>query len=154
MTAKLPHFEFPPNLEKARELVDFEPSMPAAASSGEVCSLAVFVRDHRQRELPRRERSLEAHFADFVLAQACPGAAQAKRQALETSYGRSSLELRVAGREARAFPLGPEPAAGDSDPRSPAVVAWCDGERFYLLASDSRDIAELLPIAESIYRDS
>lgn len=150
MSQKNPHFEFPPNWQKARELLDFVPVAPPASRAGEPLSLAVFVRDHKQRELPRAERSLEAHYAEFVLTQARPGAAGAKRLALETAYGQAPQTLRVAGREARAFPPGPEPGPGDPDPRSPAVLAWCDGPMFYLLASETLDTAALAALAESI----
>jgi len=151
MTQRNPHFEYPVDWPQAGELLDFEPLIPAFTAGLELASLAVFVRDHRQRELPRSERSLEAHYGDFVFSQALRGGDEARRQALETSYGPAPRAARIAGREARIYQLGPEVEPGDIDSRSPAVVAWYDGDLFYLLASDSLTADVLLSIAESIY---
>lgn len=151
MNPENPHFEHPANWKQARRLVDFEPCEPRRTKGFELHSLAVFVRDHRQRELPRTERSLEAHYGGFVFSQSCPGADQARRLALETRYGLAPRAIRIAGREARSYPLGPRPETGDSDPRSPAVVTWCDADRFCLLASETLPVDDLIEIAESIY---
>ena len=147
-----PHFEYPENWQQAAGWVDFEPSEPGLTAGFDLHSLAVFVRDHKQRELPRAERSLEAHYGAFVLSQSSPGADQARQLALETRYGPAPQALSIAGREARRYELGPESPPDDPDPRSPAVLTWCDGDRFYLLASEILSAGELIPIAESIYR--
>ena len=145
------HFEHPENWQQAAEWVDFDPSEPGVTGNCELQSLAVFVRDHKQRELPRAERSLEAHYGAFVLSQSRPGADQARELALATRYGMAPQVTRIAGLEARRFELGPQPQPGDFDSRSPAVLVWCDGDRFYLLASDTLPADDLIPIAESIY---
>ena len=147
-----PHFEFPRDWKEAREMVDFVPLEPAECLGCRLQSLAVFVCDHRHRELPAADRSLEAHYGGFVFSQAMRGIEEARRLALETRYGPAPAEARVAGREARIFELGPEPEAGDIDSRSPAVVAWCDTDMFYLVASDRFAAADLLQVAESVYR--
>ncbi|MGD8350261.1 MAG: hypothetical protein PVI79_13525 [Gammaproteobacteria bacterium] len=151
MQTENPHFEYPENWQRAAGLVDFEPSEPGLTGGHDLHSLAVFVRDHEHRELPRAERSLEAHYGAFVLSQSRPGAGRARQLALETSYGNAPQAVRIAGREARRYELGPEPGREDPDPRSPAVLVWCDGDRFYLLASEILPADELIPIAESIY---
>jgi len=151
MNTENPHFEFPADWSEAAGLVGFEPVVPAHTAGLELGSLAVFVRDHRQRELPRGERSLEAHYGDLVFTQACRGREEARRLALETRYGAAPRAARIAGREARIYELGAEAEPGDIDPRSPAVIAWCDGEMFYLLASGALTADALLAVAESIY---
>ena len=152
MTTENSHFMFPADWLRAGDLLDFEPLKPACTAGLELTSLAVLVRDHRNRDLPRSERSLEAHYGDFVFSQALRGRDEARRQALETRYGPAPRAARIAGREARVYQLGPEVEPGDMDPRNPAVVAWYDGEQFYLLASDKLDVDVLATIAESIYR--
>jgi hypothetical protein len=146
-----PHFEFPRDWKEARTLVDFTPLEPSECLGCRLQSLAVFVRDHQRRELASAERSLEANYGGFVFSQASRGVEEARRLALDTRYGLAPRQVRVAGREGRIFELGPEPAAGDSDPRSPAVVAWCDAKLFYLVASDRYPSADLLRVAESVY---
>lgn len=41
-------------------------------------------------------------------------------------------------------------APDDIDGRSPAVVAWHDGEMFFLIASDQMSTAELIAVACSL----
>ena len=151
MNSEKSHFEHPANWKQARKLVDFVPSEPRWTMGFELQSLAVFVRDHKQRELPRSERSLEAHYGGFVFSQSCPGTEQARRLALETGYGLAPQAVRIAGREARCHELGPQPETGDPDPRSPAVVVWCDADMFFLVASETLPVDELIRVAESIY---
>lgn len=146
-----PHFEFPRNWKEARKLVEFIPLVPAECLGCRLQSLAVFVSDHRHRELSPADRSLEAHYDGFVFSQAWRGADEARRLALETRYGLAPSETRVAGREGRSFELGPEPEAEDIDPRSPAVIAWCDADMFYLVVSDRYSSTDLLRVAESVY---
>ena len=45
----------------------------------------------------------------------------------------------------------PEPAPDDIDGRSPAIVAWHDGELFCLIASDTMSSDQLVRIAISLY---
>lgn len=152
MTDENPHFAHPADWPQAREWLGFEPLIPTDTAGFELVSLAVSIRDHRHRDLPREARSLEAHYGDFVLSQAHPGIDEARRLALATSYGAAPRVARIAGREARIYELGPEVEPAEIDPRDPAVVAWCDGELFCLLASDRLTADVLVEIAESIYR--
>lgn len=145
-----PHFEFPASLTEARELVDFEPVTPAMPGLA-LNSVAVFVRDHKHRDLPRGDRSLELDYEGFVFSQQRKGEAEARRTVVEVSFGRYPRETLIAGREGRVYALGPEPEPDDIDPRSPAVVVWQDAEMFYLIASPSLEAEALLPIAQSVY---
>ncbi len=151
MKTENPHFVCPADWPQALELLDFEPLEPACTAGLELASLAVFVRDHRQRELPRGVRSLEAHYGDFVFMQALRRRDEARRQVLEVRYGATPRAALVAGRDACVYELGPEVEPEGIDPRNPAVVAWCNGELFYLLASDRLAAEVLVDIAESIY---
>ena len=114
-------------------------------------SLRIHVRDHRQRDLPVRERTLEAHYGNFVLSQSLPGTEEARRRALSVSYGAAARPASIAGHEGRAYDHGPEPEPGDLDGRMPAVVTWHDGEMFFLIASGELPLAELENIAASLY---
>lgn len=145
------HFEFPSSWDEAADLVNFKPVGPANTGGRDLQSFAVFVRDHKFRELARENRNLEVYYDGFSFSQSRQGVEEARRMALEVSYGRAPGEALVAGHEARVYELGPVPAADDIDPRSPAVVVWCDGDMFFLMASDSLQSDVLLPIAASIY---
>jgi hypothetical protein len=94
---------------------------------------------------------LEAHYGGFVLSQAHKGIDEARRLALDVSYGRDGQDATVAGRTARAYELGPEPPEDDIDGRSPAVVVWHDGALHFLVASDSMEVGDLMKIATSLY---
>ena len=144
------HFEALASWEDASERLGRRPRVPADTAGRALQSLQLFVRDHRQREVPEGERALEAHYGDFVFSQSRPGARQARAAVVETSYGSPARPAEVSGCEARGYERGPEPAPDDPDPRMPAVVVWCDGEEFFLLASERLDLAELLPIARSV----
>ncbi len=146
-----PHFANASSWKEAAKLVDFEPLRPRDTRGLEVQSFYVHVRDHKKRELSRRSRSLEVHYGEFVLSQARKGESEARRWALSTSYGSDPRSVDVAGREGRMYPPGPEPEPDDIDPRMPAVVTWCDGEMFYLVASEGLDAESLLAIAQSCY---
>lgn len=146
-----PHFEFPSSWDKARALIEFEPVVPTDTGGLHPESFAVFVRDHKFREITREDRNLEVYYDGFSLSQSRKPAGEARRMALEVSYGRLPQAISIAGREARLYELGPEPAADDIDPRSPAVVAWADGDLFFLIASDRLPADRLRRIAESIY---
>ncbi len=150
---KNPHFVSADSWRQAAALIDFEPLRPRDTGGREPESFEVYVRDYKKRELPRGARSLEVYFGQFSMSQSRKGEQEARRWALGVSYGRAARGVAIAGHEGRAYDLGPEPEADDIDPRMPAVVTWCDGPMFYLLASDSMQADELLPIAESCYRD-
>jgi hypothetical protein len=137
--------------DEVRSLLDFIPREPSATGGHGLRSLAVHVRDHRLRDLAVGERTLEAHYGAFVFSQARRGAAESRRLALEVSYGPAAMEARIAGREARAYDHGPEVPHDDPDGRLPAVVVWCDGEMFYLLASGELPVDALLRIGGSLY---
>ncbi len=149
--ASNPHFAGASSWGEAAKLLEFEPLRPHDTRGLEVQSFSVHVRDHKQRELSRRSRSLEVHYGDFVLSQSRKGKSEARRWALGTSYGSNPQSVDVAGREGRMYPPGPEPEPDDIDPRRPAVVTWCDGEMFYLLASERLEVESLLEIAQSCY---
>ena len=146
-----PHFDFPNSWDEAAALLTFRPVRPADTGGRGLESFAVFVRDHKYRELAREDRSLEVNYDGFSFSQSRKGVEEARRMAFEVSYGRAPGKARVAGHEARVYELGPVPAADDIDPRSPAVVVWCNGDMFFLLASDSLPSDALVCIAASIY---
>ena len=137
---------------EARSLVGFDPLRPGDTLGQAVQTLTIHVRDHKMCELEQRERSLEAHFDTFVFTQARKGRGEARRWALEVGYGTNPEGVDIAGREGRLYALGPEPEPGDIDPRMPAVVAWFDGELFFLIASERIEADDLLSIARSCYR--
>jgi hypothetical protein len=145
-----PRFLSPPTWDDVRPLVDFDPWMPADTRGEVLRGLRVHVRDHRRRDLPRRLRSVEAHYETFAVAQSQPGALAATRSALEVSYGLAPVPVRVHGHRGRAYALGPEVPPDDIDGRSPAVVTWHDGPRFFFVLSSRRDVDDLLQIAHSL----
>lgn len=146
-----PHFASAPSWDAARELLVFQPLKPAFTGGRELQSLRIYVRDHKMRELPIGERTLEAHYGTFVISQAHKGVSEARRLALEVSYGGDPREASIAACAARAYELGPEPEPGDPDGRPPSVVTWHDAGMFLLVASGELPVAELIPIAASMY---
>jgi hypothetical protein len=140
------------NWKEARKLISFIPRELKKTAGRKLQALRIHIRDHKQRDLAVTARTLEAHYGDFVFTQSWKGEAEARRWALEVSYGREPREVEIGGRAGRMYELGPEPPADDIDGRSSAVVAWCDGEMFYFLASDRMEVGELVPIARSVYR--
>jgi len=132
-------------------MVTFQPIEPAHTAGLRLQSIQIHVRDHKRRELPIEDRTLEAHYGGFVLSQSRKGAEEARRLALNVSYGRAGREARIAGRDARVYELGPEPAPGDIDGRSPAVVTWHDADMFYLIASGEMSADDLVRVALSLY---
>jgi len=64
-----PHFERPPTWEAAGALLTFEPQAPAETLGRDLQGLYVFVRDHRMRDVPKGDRSLEAHYGTFSFSQ-------------------------------------------------------------------------------------
>lgn len=143
-------FEPVDSWKAARTMVEFEPRAPSETAGRALRGLHVHVRDHRDRDLPRERRTLEAHYDGFVVSQSRPGTAEAKRLALDVRYGQDPVTVRLAGLDARAYPLGPVPPPDDIDGRSPGVVTWHDGEMFYLAASSELDADVLLLIAASM----
>jgi len=145
------HFEIVPSWEAARARLVFQPLQPGYTAGKRLQSLSIHVRDHKRRELSVAERTLEAHYGAFVLSQSRKGAREARRWALEVSYGLAGRDAQIAGCAARVYELGPEAPPDDIDGRSPAVVAWHDSELFYLVASSEMSAAELMRIAVSLY---
>lgn len=146
-----PHFVTSADLAEAAAELSFTPRLPHRRPEGAVPGLRIHVRDHKGRELPRDERTLEAYFDTFTFTQSRRAAADARHAALEVSYGRQPVPVWILGREGRGYELGPQPEPDDIDPRSPSVVAWADGEMFYFLASGELSITQLIDIAASIY---
>src|SRR5262245_8973280 len=146
------HFASVPNWAAAREMLTFVPFEPTFTAGLEHAGLRIFIRDHKMRDVPVGDRSLEAHYGRFVFSQSRKGADEARRLALDVSYGREPHEAMIAGHAGRMYELGPEPEPGDPDSRMPSVVTWHDGEMFFLVASGEMPVADLIPIAISIYR--
>ena len=78
----------------------FDPLKPEYTAGLPLQSLRVRVCDHKLRELPIGDRTLEAHFGDFVMSQARKGEAEARRLALDIRYGSECTEALIAGRAA------------------------------------------------------
>jgi hypothetical protein len=146
-----PYFESPRNWKAARALLTFRPVEPKHTAGFRLQSIRIFVRDHKLRELPVEDRTLEAHYGGFSLCQSRRGAAEARRLALDVSYGRVVRDSQIAGHPARIYELGPEPEPEDIDGRSPSVVVWHDAEMFYLVASHEMSSDKLVKIAQSLY---
>lgn len=146
-----PHFESAESWAAARGLLAFRPVEPCDTGGLAAVSFRVHVRDHKLRELALEERTLEVSFGAFVLSQSRPGAGEARRLALEVSYGQRARELLIAGHSARVYELGPEPLPDDIDGRMPSVVTWHDAEMFYLIASGEVAAERLVQIAQSMY---
>jgi hypothetical protein len=151
-TPRSRHFASAPDWKAAARLVSFRPRRLDAQDGHQLRSLQVHVRDHRDREVPIGDRTLEAHFGAFVFSQSQHSAAEARRRALEVAYGPAATPGRVGGHEARFYELGPEPPPGDPDGRRPAVVTWYEDRMFFLLASSEVPREALLAIARSLYR--
>ena len=132
-------------------MLTFTPVQPKYTAGLELESIRIYVRDHRHRELAIADRTCEAHYRNFVVSQSRRAPDEARRLALEVSYGRNPIVARILGRDARVYELGPDPGPDDIDGRSPAVVTWHDGDMFYLIASSEMGIAELQSIAMSLY---
>jgi hypothetical protein len=145
------HFATVRSWEAARPMLLFQPRGPRYTAGAGLQALRIHVRDHKSRDVPIGDRTLEAHYGQFVLSQALKGVDEARRLALVVSYGRAPREARIAGRPARVYERGPEPDADDPDGRLPAVVTWHDREMFYLIASDGLQPDVLVTIANSMY---
>jgi hypothetical protein len=145
------HFETADSWKAARAMLTFTPVAPKYTAGFELKSIRIYVRDHRQRELAISDRTLEAHYGGFVVSQSHRGVTEARRLALDVSYGREPKVARIAGHDGRIYELGAEPEPDDIDGRSPAVVTWHDGEMFYLVASGEMPAARLEQVAMSLY---
>jgi hypothetical protein len=146
-----PHFETAASWKAARAMLTFQPLEPVHTAGLRLQSIRIYARDHKMRELPVGDRTLEAHYGSFSLSQARKGASEARRLALDVSYGRTGRDAQIAGCAARVYELGPEPEPDDIDGRSPAVVVWHDAAMFYLVASDEMSSDALVRIATSLY---
>ena len=132
-------------------MLTFRPLEPKNTAGLRLQSIQIHVRDHKLRELPIEDRTLEAHYGGFVLSQARKGADEARRLALAVS-GRAAREVRIAGCVARVHELGPEPEPGDIDGRRPALVTWHDADMFYSIASGELPTDDLVRVANSLYK--
>jgi hypothetical protein len=147
-----PHFQTAASWKAARALLVFTPVQPKRTAGQRLMSLRVHIRDHKRRDLPIEARTLEAHYGAFVFTQSRRPPDEARRLALEVSYGRDARLAQIAGRAARIYELGPEPPPDDIDGRRPAVVTWHDGEMFFFIASSEWTSDGLVSVANSIYR--
>lgn len=146
-----PHFHTIPSWDEVESVAGFAPWIPRETLRQPLRSLSLFVRDHRMREVPRAEQSLEAHYESFVFSQRVCGAERARELALATSYGASPTPVLVNSQEGRRYELGPEPDPDDPDGRVPALVTWADGDRFFLVGSHEVESEQLMRVAESLY---
>ena len=146
-----PHFETADSWQAAEAMLTFRPLSPKYTAGVALQSIQIYVRDHRQREIAIGDRTCEAHYGSFVVSQSRREENEARRLALEVSYGREPIVARILGHDGRIYELGPEPPPEDIDGRSPAVVTWHHGDMFYLVASSEMPSAELLKIAMSLY---
>jgi hypothetical protein len=146
-----PHFETAASWTAAQAMLTFQPLQPRNTMGLHLRSIRIHVRDHKLRELATSDRTLEAHYGGFVLSEARKGVDEARRLALAVPYGPAGSAARIAGRAAHIYELGPEPEPGDIDGRNPAVVAWHDGEMFFLIASGEMSVDKLVIIADSLY---
>jgi hypothetical protein len=145
------HFAIVPDWTAAREMLTFQPFEPSFTAGLARAGLRIFIRDHKMRDVAIGDRSLEAHYGRFVLSQARKGVEESRRLVVNVSYGRDPRDATIAGHPARIYELGGEPEPDDVDGRMPSVVAWHDGEMFFLIASGEMRVEELIPIAASIY---
>jgi hypothetical protein len=73
-------------------MLTFQPLAPKHTAGLSLDSLRIHLRDHKLRDVPVGHRTLEAHYGSFVLSQARKGAKEARRLAIEVSYGRAARE--------------------------------------------------------------
>jgi hypothetical protein len=132
-------------------MLTFCPLQPTHRAGHILQSIRIHVRDHKLRELSVEQRTLEAHYRAFSLSQAKMGVTEARRLALEVSYGRDPQSTRIAGLDGRVYELGPEPEPDDIDGRIPSVVVWHDADMFYMVTSGEMPCDALLRVAESLY---
>jgi hypothetical protein len=102
-----PHFHAVESWEAAGAMLAFRPRVPKYIAGLPLQTLDIHVRDHKRRELPLGERSLEARYGRFVLTQSLETEAEARRLALDASCGRHPHEARIGGHEGRVYPPHP-----------------------------------------------
>lgn len=149
--ARETYFAAPTTWQAACDMLVFQPLVPRYLAGFRLQLLSVHVRDRKQRELAIGDRTFEAAYGGFVFSQAHTGDREARRRALEMSYGWDARAGYVGAHDAKIYELGAEPEPGDIDGRSPAVVTWHDGPLFCLLASDRLPATMLLRVAASVY---
>jgi len=145
------HFASVSDLAAARAMLTFDPLEPTFTAGLARDGLRIFIRDHKKRDLPVGDRTLEAHYGRFVFTQSRKGVKEARRLALDVAYGLEPREAMIAGHPARVYELGADPGPDDIDGPMPSVVTWHDGEMFFLIASHEMKVEELIPVAMSIY---
>lgn len=146
-----PHFKSVETLKEAAKHVAFTPLSPEDTAGCALEGMNIFVKDHKMREVPRENRTLEMHYGKFVISQKkCDNGDAAKKMALETPYGQAPSEGKINGFDARMYELGPAVPEDDIDGRRPAAVAWHDAEMFFLIASTQMNISKLITIAKSM----
>jgi hypothetical protein len=145
MTEAESFLEFP-SLREAEEFMGFQPL--ARRFAGMPTAIRAQVRDHRLHDAAP---TLEVFIDGFVLSQAGCGSREATNRAHDEFYGPAGSLASVGGYSATCVELGEEPPPDDRDPRRPSVVAWADGELFYLMASDQFHLTRLLEVARSLY---
>jgi hypothetical protein len=95
-----PHFAVVTNWKAAQAMLDFEPREPTETAGHRLQSLQIHIRDHRLRELPIGGRTLEA-----------------RRLALDVSYGADPQDGRMSRHAARLYDHGPELRVASYRPR-------------------------------------
>ena len=71
------HFQTAHSWSAARLMLSFDPLKPEYTAGLRLQSLRVHVCDHKLRELPIGDRTLEAYYGHFVFSQARKGVAEA-----------------------------------------------------------------------------
>jgi hypothetical protein len=150
LSSPIPHWAQPADRDAAERWFGATPARPRETLGRALLGYRVRLRDHRDRLLPVRGRDLEVHFDDFVFTQVSLGPDEARRRALEWSYGPEPLELRIGPHEGRGYERGPEPAADDLDAPLPTVVTWSVGGLHLLLASGTLPVLRLVEVAQSV----
>ncbi|MBT8404140.1 MAG: ankyrin repeat domain-containing protein [Gemmatimonadetes bacterium] len=145
-----PHWAQPTDWEAAGRWFGATPARPRDTLGRTVQAFRVRLRDHRDRLLPAAGRDLEVHFDDFDFTQVSVGHEEARRRALEWSYGPEAMELRIGPHAGRGYERQPDPPEADPDPPLPTVVTWWVGERHFLLASATLAVAQLIEVAHSV----
>ena len=146
-----PHFATVGSWGDAEDMLTFRPRRPRQTAGFRLESLSIYIRDHKHRDIAVGRRSLEAHYGGFSVTQERKGEAEARRWALNVSFGLGAYPVRLAGHEGRAREVGPEVPPDDIDGRSPAIVVWHDGDMFYMVASGELPARVLIDIAGSMY---
>jgi 3-oxoadipate enol-lactonase len=146
-------FVTPLTWKDAARLVEFKPIVPRKTRGRQLKRFRVHIRDHKARDLPKRERTLEAYYDGFAFTQRLRSPDDARRDAMGPRYGPKTRDVVIGGHQGSMRELGPEVAPDDIDGRDSAIITWSDGPMFYFFfGSREMTLAELLPIARSLYR--